>query len=221
MSLLSDLSDTRGGSGTATAATGDEIGVLLSDSAQWQRETPFASDLDGLFGLSVPLLQRGTPVQIASLERADSADYLKSFRTLLLSYDFQKPLDARTQAGLTAWVKKGGSLILFGGSDPYNQIATGWWQKAGKNSPNDALLETLGLKAGLAVSRLAEDEDLSVYQPIAVGENDEQTERSISLDLTRFALSYGSVAVRLSAARAAIPIPPSLWKSTARPPPRF
>src|SRR5262249_24190404 len=52
------------------AVTNADIGVFASDSMQWQREPPSPSDFDGFFGLTLPLLQRGVPVQVVSLDRA-------------------------------------------------------------------------------------------------------------------------------------------------------
>ncbi len=196
LSLLTELAQETRFSGPAQPDNGDEIGVLLSETAQWQREIPFPSDLDGLYGLAVPLLQRGVPVQMASLDRADNPDYLKAFKTLLLSYDFQKPLDEKLQIGLAQWVKRGGSLIFVGGSDPYNQIGAGWWQKAKRASPQEALFALLGIETGTAVTQLGEAEDPSRYLPVAQGEAGEG--EGVQVDLTRFAASYGSAAVRLS-----------------------
>ena len=107
-------------SGNAVSAA--NIGVLISDTMQLQREPPDASDLDGLWGLALPLLQRGVPVQIASLDRAADPGYLRPYKTLLLSYDFQKPPSSRVQAALAQWVREGGCLIFVGGSDAYNDL---------------------------------------------------------------------------------------------------
>ncbi|MCX6377332.1 MAG: hypothetical protein NTU88_15075, partial [Armatimonadetes bacterium] len=48
---------------------------------------------------------------------------------------------------LAAWVRKGGTLVLFGGTDAYNDLPE-WWQKAGFASPQDHLLAELGCPAG-------------------------------------------------------------------------
>ena len=200
LSLLTELSENTRFGGEANPNNGNEIGVLLSETAQWQREAPFPSDLDGLYGLTLPLLQRGVPVQIASLDRADNPDTLKPFKTLLLSYDFQKPLEENLQTGLANWVKRGGSLIFFGGSDPYNQTAAGWWQKANKNAPQDSLFSALGIPVGTAVTQFEEAEDLSKYALVTQG--DVRTLTTIEVDVTRFATTFGSVAVRLTPASA-------------------
>jgi hypothetical protein len=182
-------------------ATDANIGVFCSDSMQWQREAPVVSDFDGFFGLALPLLQRGVPVQAVSLDRAADPGYLGQFKTLLLSYDFQKPPDARTQATLADWVRRGGSLIFFGGSDAYNAVKSSWWKQANLAAPQDDLWAKLGVsvggKAGVAVT--PQSQDRAVYKPVLEGdgkEHDLKNRRSYTLDLTSFAQETGSVAVR-------------------------
>jgi len=43
------------------------------------------------------------------------------------------------------WVKKGGVLVFFGGSDPYNALPE-WWTKAGFDSP--APISSTGSESG-------------------------------------------------------------------------
>lgn len=187
---------------TGNAATGDDIGVFVSDSMQWQREAPNASDFDGLFGLTLPLLQRGVPVQAVSLDRAAEPNYLKPFKTLLLSYDFQKPPDARVQAALADWVRHGGSLIFFGGSDAYNAVSASWWRQAKLDAPQTDLWSQLGLPLhNPAKTVTAEQEDIHAYQLLLQGdgaEHDLKNRRAYTLDLTKFAQQTGSVAVRFA-----------------------
>ncbi|HZO87851.1 MAG TPA: hypothetical protein VFB38_05885 [Chthonomonadaceae bacterium] len=184
------------------ASSGADIGVFVSDSMQWQREPPNPSDFDGFFGLTLPLLLRGVPVQVVSLDRAADPGYLNRFKTLLLSYDFQKPPDARTQAALADWVKRGGSLLFFGGSDAYNAVADSWWRKAGLSAPQADLWTQTGIPvegAGHAVT--AAQEDLRGYQVLLKGDGAEhnlRNRRRYVLDLTPFVKETGSVAVRFA-----------------------
>ena len=178
------------------------VGVLLSDSAQNQREAPFASDFDGFYGLTLPLLQAGIPVQVLSMERAEDLAYLKTFKTLLLSYDFQKPGNSKVQATLAEWVREGGSLLFFGGSDAYNEVSDGWWKGANLASPQEDLWRQLGLNLrGKASKSSAPSEDLSRFQSIRRGEAGEKSLKNrgvYSLDLTPFVKANGSVAIRFT-----------------------
>lgn len=197
IAALQDMSGqtVKGGNGTP-----GDIGVFLSDSLQYQREAPNSSDFDGVFGLSLPLLQRGVPVQMLSLDRAADAGYLRNFKTLLLSYDFLKPENPRVHAALADWVKNGGSLMVFGGSDADNSIADAWWKQAGKDTPTLDLWEKLGIKAGTqTVMRRVTADDVSGYTNLLSGEPTERNlanKRTYTLDLTPFAMTTGSVAVR-------------------------
>ncbi|HLJ56897.1 MAG TPA: hypothetical protein VKT77_17790, partial [Chthonomonadaceae bacterium] len=143
IAALQDMHNQPGGSGSTVS--GANIGVLLSDTAQLQREPPNPGDLDGLFGLAMPLLQHGVPVQVASLDRAADPGYLRPFKALLLSYDFQKPPNARVQAAIAQWVRDGGCLLFFGGSDAYNSLPDSWWRQARLDAPQLDLWSQLGL----------------------------------------------------------------------------
>lgn len=200
-SVIAAMQDMHQQQGTrGNIVTSADIGVFVSDSMQWQRERPTPSDFDGVFGLTLPLLQRGIPVQLVSLDRADDPNYLKPFKTLLLSYDFQKPPNARVQAALADWVRKGGSLIFFGGSDPYNGIGDSWWRRANLPAPQEDLWNQLGVRVGrAAVTRYAPPEDKSRYQVVLQGdgaEHDLKNRRVYSIDLSRFVKETGSVTVR-------------------------
>jgi hypothetical protein len=197
---LQDMHNQSGESGNAAADA--TIGVLISDSMQWQRENPNASDFDGVFGLTLPLLQRGVPVQMVSLDRVGDLNYLKPFKTLLLSYDFQKPLDSHVQAALIDWVRRGGSLLFFGGSDPYNAVADAWWRQARRETPQDDLWTQASIPVGGSpITRSAAPEDTRRYQTILKAGGQEHTlanRRAYALDLTPYAQKTGSVAVRFS-----------------------
>jgi hypothetical protein len=200
IAALEDMHNQPAASGSATS--GANVGVMVSDSMQWQRQPPFASDLDGLSGLAMPLLQRGVPVQVVSLDRAADPGYLRSFKALLLSYDFQKPLSSRVQAALAQWVREGGCLLFFGGSDPYNDVPESWWHQASLDAPQADLWRQLGVNvSGKATSVTAPKEDTSRYQTVVTGNgavHDQTNRRPVTLDLTPFAQQTGSVAIRFT-----------------------
>jgi len=187
----------KGGSGTP-----GDIGVFVADSLQYQREAPNASDFDGVFGLALPLLQRGVPVQMLSLDRAADPGYLRGFKTLLLSYDFLKPENSRVHTALAEWVKGGGSLLVFGGTDAYNAVTDSWWKAAGKESPVFDLWERLGINAGTQLqTRRVTPDDPNAYTLLLKGEPGEKNlsnKRTYSLDLTPYVTTTGSVAVRFA-----------------------
>lgn len=194
LALLQDLhnqSDERGGNA--------EIGVLLGEGAQWQQDGLHSSGMDGFYGLTLPQLQRGIPVQVVSLDRVVDPGYLNGFKTLLLSYDFQKPLGARTQSALADWVRRGGSLLFFGGSDPMNEAESSWWRQANLLTPQADLWAQLGLSPGArTITREAQTEDLSHYRVVAQGSPGDPTRRPVTLDLSALVQQTGSVAVRFA-----------------------
>lgn len=176
-----------------------DIGVLVSDTLQWQREGPYTSDPEEACSLALPLLQKGVPIQIVSLERSVDPGYLNHFRTLLLSYDAQKPMSARTQEALAAWVRRGGSLLLFGGADPYNDVTSSWWRTAGLYAPQADLWVKCGLQlSGPPQIQKPTPEDLSRYTEITPEPGRSDT-RTLQVDLSRFARQSGSTAVRFTA----------------------
>jgi hypothetical protein len=111
----------------------------------WQRQAPSPSDFDAFYGLTLPLLMKGIPVEVAQLDRAGDLNYLTPYRLLLLSFDAMKPARKADVDGIVAWVKAGGRLLVFGGEDPYNNLDL-WWKKEGCASPHEYLLRALGIR---------------------------------------------------------------------------
>ena len=129
------------------------IGVLVSDTLMFQRAAPQPSDpnLSNFYGLALPLLLDGMvvePVQIESTySKSVSADFLKPYKILLLTYEGQKPPSPQFHTALAAWVRQGGALIVADDDkDPYNQ-AKDWWNSDGQHfaTPRDHLFHVLGL----------------------------------------------------------------------------
>ncbi|MCK5863247.1 MAG: hypothetical protein KAH38_12230, partial [Candidatus Hydrogenedentes bacterium] len=126
------------------------IGVLVSDTMMFQRAEPNQSDPDmgSFYGLALPLLKLGIPVEPVQLETIKTLGALDRYQLLLLTYEGQKPLLSEYHDQLTAWVKKGGMLLFVDdGSDPYNHVRE-WWNGNGKHatSPGDDLLKRLGVQ---------------------------------------------------------------------------
>ncbi len=135
------------------AAGTQGIGVLVSDTLMFQRAAPQPSDeyLGNFYGLALPLLMRGMPVEPVQIESASSGSaavsLLSRYKILLLTYEGQKPPSPQFHTALMNWVKTGGALIVVDDDqDPYNG-ATDWWNSGGNHfaTPREHLFQTLGL----------------------------------------------------------------------------
>lgn len=123
------------------------IGVVVSDSLMFQRADPQPSDahLSSFYGLALPLLKAGVPVELAQLENILEPGALEHLHTLLLTYEGQKPLRPEYHDALVQWVREGGLLLYIGdGSDPYNAVRA-WWNDDGTRSrlPENDVFERL------------------------------------------------------------------------------
>jgi hypothetical protein len=129
------------------------IGVLVSDTLMFQRAKPEPSnaDLSNFYGLAMPLLMHGLPVEPVQIESAyrgaRAAEFLRQYKVLLLTYEGQKPPSPKFHDAIAAWVKAGGALVVVDDdSDPYNH-AQDWWNEDGKTQaiPRELLFRTLGI----------------------------------------------------------------------------
>jgi hypothetical protein len=126
------------------------IGLVLSDSMMFQREGPGASDphLGSLFGLALPMLERGIPIEPVQLENLKTAADLNRYKLLIMTYEGMKPMTADPHAALADWVKQGGALLFIDDDrDPYNAVRA-WWNAPGGPSfatPRQPLFETMGV----------------------------------------------------------------------------
>jgi hypothetical protein len=128
---------------------GDEIpdlGFLVMDSLSWQRGGPQGSRMESIHGFTVPLLRHGIPIPVVPIERFYlNPETLGELKTLVLSYDAQKPQQRPGgSTPLADWVKAGGTLIYLGGEDAYNSVEE-WWRQEGYDSPQQELWEQLGI----------------------------------------------------------------------------
>lgn len=131
----------------------DRVGQFVSDSLMFQRGEKGSSDanMGHVYGMALPLLKRGIPVDMVQLENVGIEDYLRDYRLLFLSYSGMKPLSPEVHSPIAAWVKKGGVLVIVDDDlDSFNAVQE-WWNiaKAGEEvygTPRQHLMETLGLK---------------------------------------------------------------------------
>lgn len=97
-----------------------------------------------LTGLATSLITRGVPVDMLTLEGVNQPGYLDGVNTLILSYDFMKPLYESYNKAISDWVKKGGSLIVVSGTS-VNMNVEGWWSDRFQ-SAEAALFAELGME---------------------------------------------------------------------------
>ena len=142
------------------------IGAFLADSGMFQRAEPayklaakngddpkYAEHRDierfsGFYGLTLPLLKNGIPVQPVQLDNVSRfANYISDYKVLVLSYEFFKPETPAMNLSLAEWVAKGGSLVYVGAdTDPFNKVGS-WWNTGENNydAPSEHLFDILGL----------------------------------------------------------------------------
>lgn len=109
------------------------IGVIVSDTMMFQRAAPQPSDarLSSFYGLALPLVKAGVPVEIVQLENTLQQECLAPYKLLILTYEHQKPLKQEYHAALAAWVREGGCLLFVeDGADPYHGVRE-WWNEQG------------------------------------------------------------------------------------------
>lgn len=128
------------------------ISVLMGNSLMFQRfpthdgyEDP---QLSNFYGMALPFLKRGVPVNIAHIENLKYPATLINTRILLMTYSNMKPLDAEAHEHLADWVRKGGILVYSGRDDDPFQGVRDWWNLNGLNypAPSVHLFEKLGVK---------------------------------------------------------------------------
>jgi hypothetical protein len=130
------------------AGTGN-TGVLISDTMMFQRADPQPSDanLGSFYGLAMPLVKRGVPVEPVQIESANTIGFLNRYKLLMLTYEGQKPPKPEFHTALAKWVRDGGALVVVDDdSDPYNAVRE-WWNTAPRSykTPRQHLFEALGI----------------------------------------------------------------------------
>jgi hypothetical protein len=176
------------------------IGVVVSDSMMFQRGASGSSDPDlgSFYGLAMPLVKRGIPVEPVQLENAVLAGAFQSHQVLLLTYEGMKPMTPEVHAAVAAWVKGGGALIFVGDDrDPYNGVRA-WWNDSAKGmsyrAPREHLFEQLGLPKNTGAGAHAVGKGMLVYDttsPAAL------TGRGDGADHVRALVRTACAAVRL------------------------
>ncbi|MCL4215681.1 MAG: hypothetical protein KJ052_01530 [Candidatus Hydrogenedentes bacterium] len=125
------------------------IGIIVSDTMMFQRAQPNPSDFGSFYGLALPLLKEGVPLEVVQLENSLYPETLAPYSLLILTYEHQKPLKPEYHEALRDWVHNGGLLLYVGdGSDPYHHVRE-WWNEEGKTGrgADEALYDALKIDA--------------------------------------------------------------------------
>ncbi|MBS7564097.1 hypothetical protein KHS38_06730 [Mucilaginibacter sp. Bleaf8] len=125
------------------------IAVLVGNSMMFQRfplhkgyDDPLLSNF---YGMALPLLKRGVPVQTVHMENLSSPGSLSGIKVLIMSYSNMKPLSAEVHSKLADWVKQGGTLIYYGrDNDPFQSVKE-WWNSGANHyqAPAEHLFKLL------------------------------------------------------------------------------
>ncbi len=125
------------------------VGVVVADTMMFQRGEPSPSDpnLGSFYGLAMPLLKRGLPVEPVQMENSVLPGALTPYKVLLMTYEGVKPPNAEDSVAVANWVKGGGVLVFVDDDqDPFNAVRA-WWNTAplGFATPRAALFAHLGI----------------------------------------------------------------------------
>ncbi len=127
------------------------IGVLMGNSLMFQRfpqhEGYDDPQLANFYGMALPMIKRGIPVQTVHIENLGYGPALADIKVLLMTYSNMKPLDSIAHRQLAAWVESGGHLLFTGtDADPFQSVSE-WWNTGDNDyaAPSEHLFETLGL----------------------------------------------------------------------------
>ena len=130
------------------------ISVLMSNSLMFQRSPQPVEGYDdpqlaNFFGLALPFLERGVPVNVVHLENTGYADTWRDTRVLLMSYANQKPMSAAENEHIAQWVREGGHLVYAARDDDPFQRVQEWWNKGDNRyqAPADHLFALMGIAA--------------------------------------------------------------------------
>ena len=130
------------------------IGILVSNSMMFQRFPTHAGyedpQLSNFYGMALPLLKNGVPVETVHMENLENSNTLKNIRVLVMSYANMKPLKQQYHQALAQWVRSGGILLYYGrDNDPFQTVKE-WWNSSGLHykAPSEDLFRLLNIRDG-------------------------------------------------------------------------
>ncbi len=144
------------------------VGVVVADTLMFQRGGPAPSDpnLGSFYGLAMPLLKHGLPVEPVQMENAPLPGALAPYKILLLTYEGMKPAAEEDSRALAGWVQNGGVLVFVDDDkDPFNSVRA-WWNAAPNAyaNPRLALFDHLGLAEDAAPGTHAVGAGTVIYE---------------------------------------------------------
>lgn len=115
------------------------IAVLLGNSMMFQRFPVHKSyedpQLSNFYGMVMPLLKRGIPVETVHMENLGFKSTLKNIKVLVMSYANMKPQSEMVNIQLAQWVRQGGVLLYCGrDNDPFQDVKE-WWNMGDRKYP--------------------------------------------------------------------------------------
>ena len=83
------------------------VGLVVSDAMMFQRGAePSDEHLGSFYGLAMPLVKHGMPVEPVQLENAPITAGLGPYKVLLMTYEGMKPMKPEVHKVLADWVKR-------------------------------------------------------------------------------------------------------------------
>lgn len=133
--MVNALNDMPASANTINGTKG--IGVLVGNSMMFQRFPTHAGyedpQLSDFYGMVMPLLKRGIPVETVHMENLGFAATLRNVKVLIMTYSNMKPQSEKINQQLARWVKQGGVLLYYGKDDDPFQHVKEWWNTNGNN----------------------------------------------------------------------------------------
>ena len=147
-------------SGNRVSGSGG-VSVMMGNSLMFQRfpthEGYDDPQLSNFYGMAMPLLKRGIPVNIVHIENLGYEKALAGTKVLIMTYSNMKPLDPVAHTQIAEWVKKGGILLYAGRDDDPFQTVSEWWNKDGNTyaAASDHLFSLMGIPAAATAGEYA------------------------------------------------------------------
>lgn len=129
------------------------IGVLVSNTMMFQRFPTHSGyedpQLSNFYGMALPLLKSGVPVETVHLENLSTGAALAGIKVLVMSYSNMKPMQEQYHRVLEQWVRKGGVLLYYGKDEDAFQRVPEWWNTGAMQyaAPSAHLFQLLGVSA--------------------------------------------------------------------------
>lgn len=148
------------------------IAFGMSDSAGWHRWATgnITGDcLPSITSVTYPLMNDGVAVDTVWLDNLTDVKQLRDVNLLILTYDVTKPLSPKVNQVIAQWVKEGGRLLYYGGTNNFNTLSDTWWGEA-ETTPLEHLIDQMGIDVQVEYGKVPE---LSTIRWSGGGFNDE------------------------------------------------